>query len=493
ISRQLWWGHRIPVWYCPKCGQITVSTDDPRVCSHVHCQSVDIYQDPDVLDTWFSSGLWPHSTLGWPAKTRDLDYFYPTSVMETGYDILFFWVARMIMMGIENTGEVPFRTVYLHGLVRDERGEKMSKLRGNVINPLEAIEKYGTDAVRFALTTGSSPGNDTRVSWQKLEASRNFCNKLWNASRYVESTLHRGPFPVPETLRHVQPAATPSALVANAAAVEDRWILSRFNRLLADVDRLVKEYQFGEAERQIYEFMWGDYCDWYIELSKIRLRTGVSDPRPVLLDILERSMRLLHPFMPFITEEIWQGLRPHLKDTADSIMIAPYPLPDGTAPDVVAEHEIEAIIEIVRAIRNARAEAKVEPARWIEARIYAREAEKTIGPHTEAIENLARVRPLSIAESLQERPPGSEAVVLVLSSAEVVLPLRGMVDIEAEKTRLLKEISVTEAERQGLEKKLADQAFVSRAPASVVEKQKQRLAEVSDKIARLKERMGKLG
>ncbi len=478
ISRQLWWGHRIPVWYCPKCGELTVSVDDPKVCSHIHCQSADIYQDPDVLDTWFSSALWPHSTLGWPDQTEDFRYFYPTSVMETGYDILFFWVARMIMMGIENTGQVPFKVVYLHGLVRDEKGEKMSKMKGNVLNPLDAIDKYGTDALRFALTTGNSPGNDIRVSPQKLEASRNFCNKLWNAARFVKSNLPSGPMPPAEN---------------GNLPVEDRWIMSRFNRLLADVDRLIKDYQFGEAERQVHEFLWGDYCDWYIELSKIRLRAERSDPRPILLDIMEKSMRLLHPFMPFITEEIWQVLRPHLKAPAESIVIAPYPLPDGTSPDLVAEREMDTVIEIVRAVRNARAEAKVEPARWIEGQVYSEGAEVLIAPHREAIETLARVRPLGIARSLEVKPPGNEAVVLVLSNTEVVLPLRGMVDIEVEKGKLQKEISSGEAEAERLQKKLADEAFVSRAPATIVAKEKQRLADSNEKLARLKERLSKLG
>ncbi|MBI4330575.1 MAG: valine--tRNA ligase [Chloroflexi bacterium] len=479
ISRQLWWGHRIPVWYCPRCGQITVSVDEPKVCSHAHCRSADIYQDPDVLDTWFSSALWPHSTLGWPEQTQDLRYFYPTSVMETGYDILFFWVARMIMMGIENTGKVPFKTVYLHGLIRDEAGEKMSKLRGNVINPLDAIEKYGTDALRFALTTGSSPGNDIRMSWQKLEASRNFCNKLWNAARYVESSIPAD-FRLPDRVEAVH--------------VEDRWVLSRFNRLITDVDRLLKEYQFGEAERQIHEFVWGDYCDWYIELSKIRLRSGSgeTDTRPVLLYVLEKSIRLLHPFMPFITEELWQGLRPHLNATADSVMISPYPQPDAFPADGPAEAEMSSVIEIVRAIRNARAEAKVEPVRWIEAQVFAREDEKKLAGHREAIETLARVRPLQISGSLKEKPAGTEAVVLVLAGADVVLPLRGMIDVAAETAKLEKEISQEEAEKQRLETKLGNMAFVSRAPAGIVARDRQRLGETEGKLGRLKERLARL-
>ncbi len=313
ISRQLWWGHRIPIWYCKDCGELTVAVETPQKCK---CGSTNIEQDPDTLDTWFSSGLWPHSTLGWPDDTEDYRYFYPTSVMETAYDIIFFWVARMIMLGIEDTGEIPFHTVYLHGLIRDEMGDKISKSKGNVIDPLDLMAQYGTDALRFAITTGTSPGNDSRLSEDKMEASRNFANKLWNATRFV--------------IRGIEPGAVISQSIDKSQlAPEDRWILSRLNRTIGDVAKLMDEYQFGEAQRQIHDFLWSEYCDWYIELAKIRLQAGNNAPLSVLVHVLEQSLRLLHPFMPFITEELWQNLKPRVNWlTGESIMIAPYPEAD---------------------------------------------------------------------------------------------------------------------------------------------------------------------
>ncbi|MBM3133307.1 MAG: valine--tRNA ligase, partial [Chloroflexi bacterium] len=326
ISRQLWWGHRIPVWYCTGCHELTVAVTDPTCCAH--CGSEKIEQDPDVLDTWFSSGLWPHSTLGWPDETEDFKYFYPTSVMETGYDILFFWVARMIMMGIENTGRVPFEKVYLHGLIRDEHGEKMSKSKGNVMDPLVMIDQYGTDALRLALTVGNTPGNDMRLSSQKLEGARNFSNKLWNTSRFILGNVE-GKLP-----DMGQPLQMP---------VEDRWITSRLNRLIADVTQLLETFMLGEALGKIHDFVWGEFCDWYIELAKIRLRDPKAPPpTPVLVNTLETTLRLLHPFMPFITEEIWQRLAGHLPEERRpaSLMIARYPTADESAIDLAAEREM---------------------------------------------------------------------------------------------------------------------------------------------------------
>ncbi len=371
ISRQLWWGHRIPVWHCHQCGEFTVSVDEPIACSH--CGSTDIVQDPDVLDTWFSSALWPHSTLGWPEDSEDLEYFYPTTVMETGYDILFFWVARMIMMGLENTGLVPFQTVYLHGLIRDERGDKMSKVKGNVLNPLELMQEYGTDALRFALSTGTSPGNDLRLTSQKLEAGRNFANKLWNATRFVVRTMEADP-------QGIGPTSQPLPLT-------DRWILSRLNRVIDSVDSLLEDFQFGEAERQIHDFLWGEYCDWYIEIAKIR---GAPSPLPTLIHVLEAALRLLHPFMPFITEELWQNLQRRLPGggfRGGSIMIAPYPIADAAAIDPEAERGMEAIIDIIRGVRNTRAQYKVEPARRIEALVYAGQLAPVVASHSQVIEN----------------------------------------------------------------------------------------------------------
>ncbi len=529
ISRQLWWGHRIPAWYCCRCdgpsitilpreewilgknlpqtwygyGELRerdisheeivknidfvvidlpaepeVAGEDPGKCPR--CGGTDLLQDPDVLDTWFSSALWPHSTLGWPDDTGDFRYFYPTTVMETGYDILFFWVARMIMMGLENTGDIPFSKVYLHGLIRDEKGEKMSKSRGNVIDPVKSIEKYGTDALRFALSTGNSPGNDMRLSPQKLEGSRNFTNKLWNAARFVISNLDGQDV-------GVIPAALPA---------EDRWILSRLNRLTAEVTSLLDDFQFGEALRRVYDFLWTEYCDWYIEIAKIRLRDveKAPSPLPVLAGVLETSLRLLHPFMPFITEEIWQRLREHQPEgKPDSIMIAPYPAPATGLFDDDAEREMESVIDIVRSIRNARAESKVDPSRFIEAIIAAGDAGPALEDHAPAITALARVRPLSILGSGQQAETGrDEAKILVLKDVEVILPLKGMVDSAAERERLLKEIEAVQAEIKHAERLLGDEAFTGKAPATVVEKERQKLSDRRDRLGRLQERLDQL-
>ncbi|MFQ5987887.1 MAG: valine--tRNA ligase, partial [Dehalococcoidia bacterium] len=475
ISRQLWWGHRIPVWYCEDCAEITVAIDDPDACAQ--CGSSNILQDPDVLDTWFSSALWPHSTLGWPEQSEDFRYFYPTKVMDTGYDIIFFWVARMIMMGLENTGEVPFNTVYLHGLLRDEKGEKMSKVKGNVVNPIEAIERYGTDTLRFALSTGTSPGNDIRLGSQKLEASRNFANKLWNAARFVVGNMEEG-----VRIDEIERAILPS---------EDRWILSRLSRLVATVNKLMEDFQFGEAQRQTHDFLWGEFCDWYIEMAKIRLKESPS-PIPVLAHVLETSLRLLHPFMPFITEEIWQSLSQRLDgEMAESIIIAPYPTADEEAVDTEAEKKMELVIEVIRAIRNARAEFKVEPSKWIEALVAAEEAKPTLESQAQAVEVLARVRPLTIIGTEDAKP--DRVKTLVLTGAEVILPMAGMVDIEAERARLKKEIEGNQREIARIEARLKDEKFLSKAPATVIERERERLTTHKDKMARLKERIAQLG
>jgi valyl-tRNA synthetase len=485
ISRQLWWGHRIPVWYCGDCGQLTVTIDDPHAC--MYCGASNIVQDPDVLDTWFSSALWPHSTLGWPEATEDFDYFYPTSVMETGYDILFFWVARMIMMGLENTGDIPFHTVYLHGLIRDEKGEKMSKMKGNVLNPLDAIESYGTDALRLALSTGTSPGNDIRLSKGKLEAARNFANKLWNASRFILGNMEEWSSERSGESENIDLATPP---------LEDRWILSRLSRLVASVDRLMSDFHFGEAERQIHDFIWGEFCDWYIEMAKLRLKVGESEkgeisPMPVLVHVLETSLRLLHPFMPFITEEIWQNLKGYLDYmTAESIMASSYPTTDkGTRGkiDTEAEKQMAVVIEIVRSIRNTRAEFKVDPSKWIEAVVAASEAKPAIESQSQAIERLARVNPLTIISTSDGRP--DKVKTIVLNGAEVILPLAGMVDLEAEKARLQKESQGYQAEIARVEARLKDPSFLSKAPPDVVERERERLAAHRDKVERLKAKL----
>jgi valyl-tRNA synthetase len=479
ISRQLWWGHRIPVWYCGDCGALTVAIDDPKACAK--CGSNNITQDPDVLDTWFSSGLWPHSTLGWPDKTEDLKYFYPTSVMETAYDILFFWVARMIMMGLENMGEVPFHTVYLHGLIRDEKGEKMSKSRGNVVDPVGIIEKYGTDALRFALSTGNSPGNDMKLNPQKLEGSRNFANKLWNAARFVVGNMDN-------VEMKIQPGVP---------TTEDRWILSRLNHLVVEVTELNDDFQFGEALRRIYDFLWTEYCDWYIEIAKIRLRhnQGPNSPLPLLVQVLETSLRLLHPFMPFITEELWQSLRERQPEgKPDSIMVAPYPVADAKSFDAEAEREMESVFEIVRSIRNARVESGVDPAKFIRAFIIAGDSKLGLEAHIEAIHTLARVHPLDIVNTADKmKLKQDQAKILVLKGVEVILPLEGMVDTDAEKSRLLKEVEANQAEIARIEKLLLDGSFTTKAPPAVVEKERQKLSDRKDKLGKLNERLAQLG
>ncbi|MFC1919409.1 valine--tRNA ligase [Chloroflexota bacterium] len=467
ISRQLWWGHRIPVWYCQRCGKETVCINDPTACEY--CDSSNIEQDQDVLDTWFSSALWPHSTLGWPGDTEDLQYFYPTTVMETSYDILFFWVARMIMMGLENMGKVPFRWVYLHGLIRDEKGEKMSKVKGNVVNPIEAIEHYGTDALRFALTTGSSPGNDSNTSRQKLEAGRNFANKLWNASRFVVMTLGSS-------------ASVPN--IEQNLPVEDLWILSRLNRVTARARQLMEDFQFGEAERQIHDFIWNEFCDWYIEIAKVRMRSEQPSPQPVLVHVLETSLRLLHPFMPFITEELWQRL-PHDECQPDSIMIASYPQCDDACIDLEAEDALGTIMEIVRSIRNIRTQFKIPQDRWMEARIYSDESIPELLHHIPTIETLARARPVSILSTKDRTMPDKDTLTLVLQRVEVLIPLAGVVDLEKEKERLSSEIKEVTNLTDRLDNRLKDNAFLSKAPARVIEKERDKLNATQDKLMRL--------
>jgi len=492
ISRQLWWGHRIPVWYCDDCGETSVTAEEALdACQQ--CGSRNIHQDEDVLDTWFSSALWPFSTLGWPDDTEDLRYFYPTTVMETAYDILFFWVARMIMMGLEMTGQVPFRVVYLHGLIRDEHGRKMSKSLGNVIDPLVVMDEYGTDALRFTLLTGSTPGNDMRLSMQRVEASRNFANKIWNAARFVISVLRPRSHvlsPTPDLERRTSDIGLP-----------DRWILSRHNRLIADVTRLFEDYNFGEAGRQIYDFLWGEYCDWFIEISKIRLygqdEEAKDAARRVLVYVLERTLRLLHPFMPFVTEEIWQ----HLKGSSiryqesgegwpEALIVAPWPEPGPT--DEAAEAGMALIMEIVRAIRNARAEYKVEPGRRIEAIIAAGEDHKLLTDQRDILIALARLdaEKLRIARTLEAKP--TQALALVVGGVEIYLPLAGMVDLEKERQRLTKEIKEVLEGIARSEALLANEDFLAKAPAHVVEKEREKLADYRQRQAKLRERLQSL-
>ena len=479
VSRQLWWGHRIPVWYCTDCDHMTVSVDEPSRCEG--CGSSDITQDPDVLDTWFSSGLWTHSTLGWPEDTADLRYFYPTSVMETGYDILFFWVARMIMMGLENMREPPFDTVYLHGLIRDEGGEKMSKVKGNVLNPLDAIAEYGADALRFALTVGTAPGNDSRLSVSKLQASRNFANKLWNAARYVMSTIDKD-----SATEWRSPLTIDSPL-------EDRWIVSRLNRTIGSVQRTMEGFRLGEAQEQIEDFLWGEYCDWYIEMAKIRLREMPDSPSPVpvLVHVLENTLRLLHPFMPFITEEIWQALTARLDSPdglPDSIMIAPYPEAAKGLYDVQSEEWADLVMGLVRGVRNIRAERKVSPSRRVTALLFDGQ---DLGSAGRTFLEVLALCSLEVRPSDSPRP--EDSLMLVVKNTEAYLPEAGLFDAGAEKERLAKELRNLGGRIQKVKARLESQDFVKKAPPQVVDKERGKLAEWLEQERRLRERVEELG
>jgi len=484
LSRQLWWGHRIPVWYCDDCDEVNVEMERPRNCTG--CGSTELTRDPDVLDTWFSSALWTHSTLGWPQQGDDLDYFYPTSVMETGYDILFFWVAKMIMMGIENTGKAPFHTVYLHGLVLDPEGVKMSKSKGNVTDPLGLIDLYGSDALRFALTTGNSPGNNMRLNESKLEASRNFANKLWNAARFVMSNLgdaaglDRWYRPEKPSHRH------------------DRWILSRLNTVAAQVHRFMEEYQFGEAQRVIHDFLWSEYCDWYIEMAKIRLRdpeTEGPSPLPVLAYVLERVLRLLHPFMPFVTEELWQIMKEYLPEEPqrpEALIVAPYPEADESMIDRDAETEIAAVIELTRAARNVRAEFRVSPSQPIPVRVYAApELIRVYDQEAAVIQSNAGVRILSTGPTGDVESSVDE-VAQVLAQGTLVLSLSGLVDMGEEAERLGGELADLDAYRAKLSSRLQDESFLSRAPEEVVDKERQRLEATEERRTRVEDILSRL-
>ena len=513
ISRQLWWGHRIPVWYCDSCGHMTVAMADPDTCEA--CRSTGIRQDPDVLDTWFSSGLWPHSTLGWPGDTGDFDYFYPTTVLETGYDILFFWVARMIMLGIENTGKPPFNTVYLHGLIRDGSGAKMSKTRGNTMDPLDLVEKYGTDALRFALTTGTAPGNDLRFTENRLEAGRNYANKIWNASRFVISQLEgvRSSHPDTPSAHSDAPTAHPE-LVEGWSDVtpehrEDRWIISRLDRVTADVNRSLESFELGDAQQRLHEFIWSDYCDWYIEMAKIRLRNGGEpSPLPTLAHVLERILRLLHPFMPFITEEVWQTLKSELPEETisghgelaeppESIMLAPYPVSNGRI-DPAAEEEIALVQQAVRAVRNTRAQLRIPAAQRLEALVEANGQRAAIEDEADVIRALSRIEPLNIVSGDDATRRSGESgslrgVTLVVSPLVVRLPLEGVVDLDAEGERLRAELADCDKNLERVEKLVSNPNFREKARPDVVENEEARLAELRDRQQRLHEILEQLG
>ncbi|MGQ9849249.1 MAG: valine--tRNA ligase [Aggregatilineaceae bacterium] len=458
ISRQLWWGHRIPAWYCADCGEITVARQDPSTCAH--CGSPAIEQDPDVLDTWFSSGLWPFSTLGWPDDTPDLRRYYPTDVMETGYDILFFWVARMIMMGLWFTGQVPFHTVYLHGLVRDEHGRKMSKSAGNVLDPLDIVEKYGADALRFTLLTGSTPGNDMNLAESRIEYHRNFGNKLWQMSRFVWSNL--GGY---------QPKVQPDRAGLD---LPSRWILSRLMTLVNSVQRLFDSYQYGEAGRQILEFLWSEFADWYIEISKNALYGQDTARREQALDVLvyvlDTSLRLLHPYMPYITEEIWS----YLPMGEGPLILAQWPVAQEAYLDAEAEAQFNILMELVRGIRNARAEYQVEPGHKISAVIDPGSRRAMIEAHRHVFARLCNVGEIAVLNDGKSAP--EKAVTLVAADVTVYLPLADLVDLEAERQRLQRELEGLEEQIARTTALLNNANFVAKAKPDVVQRERDKLA-----------------
>ena len=482
ISRQLWWGHRIPAWHCETCGQITVARQDPAVCAH--CGSDHITQDPDVLDTWFSSWLWPFSTLGWPEDTADLRRYYPTSVMETGYDIIFFWVARMAMAGIHFLGLLPFHTVYLHGLIRDEQGRKMSKSLGNVIDPIEVMDEFGTDALRFTLATSGTPGNDIKLSTNRIMGNRNFANKIWNASRFVigQTEAIGGGVPPVEALQ-------PKTLA-------DRWIVSRAQRLTGEVTRLVDEYQFGEAGRQIFEFFWSEYCDWYVEIAKGQLQDAkLRQPTAQLLrSVLDRALRLLHPYMPFVTEEIWQHLYadvPEAERPASALIVAPWPTPDARQLDDEAEESFGLIQEIITAIRDTRKQAEVEPAKRVPVILVAGTRAPLLKREAALFEQLARTETPRVERKLAAKP--EQAMAQVAGGVEIYLPLAGLLDLEKERKRLGDQIEATQAQIERSRKMLDNPNFVARARPDVVQKEREALAAAQDTLAKLDARRGELG
>lgn len=463
ISRQLWWGHRIPVWYCQDCKEIICSKDEPQECPQ--CQSEKLIQDPDVLDTWFSSALWPFSTMGWPEETDVLKSYYPTSVLVTGRDIIFFWVARMIFSGLEFLKEVPFKEVFIHGLVLDAQGRKMSKSLGNGVDPIEVIEQYGADTLRFMLITGNTPGNDLRFQMERLEGTRNFVNKIWNASRFALMNLQDFEYPK-------EPEYT----------LADRWIQSRFNRAAQEVTRHLDRYDLGEAGRVLYEFIWDEFCDWYIELIKPRLY-GKDSPQSkktaqmVLAQTLRDTLQLLHPFMPFITEEIWQ----HLPHEGATIMKAPWPLKEEGNIDTEAEEQMGLIMEIIRAIRNLRSELNVPPGKKAECILVIKDEHisKYLSYNQKDLANLAGLSAITFLTDLPQDL--KQAVTAVVSGGLIYLPLQGLIDISKELERLSKEVENLNQEIARLEGKLNNPGFVSKAPQEVVLKEKEKLADYQEK------------
>ena len=469
ISRQIWWGHQIPAWHCGKCGTMTVARETPKSCPD--CGSEELEQESDVLDTWFSSALWPFSTLGWPEKTKTLEKFYPTSVLCTGFDILFFWVARMMMMGLKFMGEVPFRHVYIHALIRDAEGQKMSKTKGNVIDPLDMMKTYGTDALRFTLAAFAAQGRDIKLAEDRIEGYRNFCNKIWNASRFVLMNLenYRG------TCNLDQSADRSPA---------DRWILSRLNNACREVHKGLEAYNFNEAAMAAYKFVWNEFCDWYIELSKSSLFQSGSQKQVtqnVLVHVLEASLRLLHPFMPFITEEIWQKL----PKEGSSIMMAPFPVYEDEKEDPKTEKDLALVMDIITSVRNIRGEMNLNPGLTLNLLIKLEDPEtgSTITENLKYIKELAKIREFDIGPTI-EKP--RMAMSSVLNGMEIIVPLEGIMNFREEKNRIEKELKKIEKNIIVLSKKLSNQNFIEKAPPEVIEKDTHRQQTLCQKQTKLK-------
>ncbi|EOQ39799.1 valine--tRNA ligase [Butyricicoccus pullicaecorum] len=464
ISRQLWWGHRIPAYYCEDCGEMTVAKEDVTVCPK--CGGTHIHQEEDVLDTWFSSALWPFSTLGWPEKTRELDYFYPTSVLVTGYDIIFFWVARMIFSGMEQMHEEPFKTVYIHGLVRDAQGRKMSKSLGNGIDPLEIIEQYGADALRFTLVTGNSPGNDMRFSTEKVEASRNFANKIWNASRFIQMNLT------------IDNAELPADL-----ALEDKWILHKYNELVKAVTENIDKYELGIAVQKLYDFIWDNFCDWYIEIVKPRLQNhddvaANERAQKVLCYVLRGTMQLLHPFMPFITESIWQAL-PH---EGPSIMVSKWPEYQTELCFAAEAEQVETMMDTIRAIRARRAEMNVPPSKRAQV-ILLTDERAAYEAGILFFSKLAYASEVIFADAMPEN--ADSMVSVVTKGATAYMPMGELIDFEKERERLNKEKAKVQKDLDFVNKKLNNPGFVAKAPAAVVEQEREKVAKLEELMAKL--------
>ncbi len=487
ISRQLWWGHRIPVWTCKACGGLTVTKEDPTECAH--CGSQDIVQDPDVLDTWFSSGLWPFSTLGWPEVTPDYQYFYPTTMMETGYDLLFFWVARMIIFGLEFTGNIPFNQVYLHGLIRDEHGKKMGKSNDNVIDPLLIMDEMGTDALRFTLLVGSTPGKDSNLNPKQAEPSRNFVNKVWNASRFIMANLAKVETPTSD-----EPLWT----------LADSWIWAHVQELVRNSERLFQTYQYGEAGRQIYDFFWSEFADWYIEAAKIQLAEGGSRAyytAQTLARVLDLCLRLLHPFIPFVTEEVWGNLKKALLDSplsgvasewGDGLIIAAWPEPrQKEAWEDTCVSDFNLVQDTVRSIRNIRAEKNVKPGKRIPALLSAGEKTDLFRQQKAAISALAQLDTEKFEISTSLPPKQENQVAIAIGVVEIYLPLEGLVDTAEERERITKALSEAESQAARLEKLLAG-SFAERAPADLVQKEKEKLAGYLETVAKLRNQLENL-